>query len=227
MNLKFYTFTVSVTATLTLMGLMNPTEERVIARIPIDTQLPEATDGVAYRPEVIEPFSYRDEVMEIEPDLISPMVTNTAIQQEDAELALEVAKTYEDYQEVFLLQMTVMKIESDFVHLDMNQSGDVGIMQLNNATWEGHRKVNGADWSPYNKYDNIVGGTQEILRCAEQARERHPEDWKRWAYIYYNRGKSVEVSQRWQDQSFRETSYVRADKFEHYLNLYANYLELF
>lgn len=178
-----------------------------------------------HAPTQLEPREYPSVTRE--KDMVTPMVANTDIEAEDAEIALEVAKTYEDYEQVFLLQMVIMKIESDFTHLDMNQSGDVGIMQLNNATWEGHRKRLGEDWDPYNKLDNITAGTHEVIQCAKQAHERHPEDWIRWTYIYYNRGKSVEVSNKWKDENFRYTSFVRADKFKHYYDMYRNYFEIF
>ena len=175
----------------------------------------------------LEPFEPR-QVLVIEPDLVSPMVANTAISQDDAELALSVAKGFgEYYKEVFLLQMVTMKIESDFRHLDMNGTGDVGIMQLNKVTWDGHRKHFGADWNPYNRTDNIKGGTKEILQCAEKATKLHPEDWIRWTYIYYNRGKWVEQSTKWTDYNFRNTSFVRANKFKTYFDLYNEFLQIF
>ena len=231
MNYKIYTLSVVATASLFAVGggfnykpitgpinVIKAEQPKLMLDIPMIEVSPSRFQ--------VEP-SVIFESLVVEPDLITPMVENTAIQKSDAELALQVAKTYDHYEEVFLLQMVVMKIESDFVHLDMNQSGDVGIMQLNNATWEGHRKRLGDDWNPYDRLDNIIAGTHEILQCVKQAYERHPEDWVRWSYIYYNRGKSVEVSNKWKDESFRHTSFVRADKFQHYYDLYRSYFEIF
>lgn len=220
MKTKLY-FTSVLLSAIVFMTDSNAKEVEIEVEVP-NIEISEPNIEIS-EPEVelVEP---EVELVEPEVDLVQAMVDNTAITKKDADLALQVAKSYNNYKEVFLLQMTVMKIESDFVHLGMNESGDVGIMQLNDATWEGHKARLGNDWSAYDILDNIEAGTHEILQCVEKAKELHPADWIRWSYIYYNRGKSVEYSHKWQDEGYRETSFVRADKFSTYYHKYQEIL---